>query len=49
MFAPHAGKEGMVVALLDAFFKDDAQSKAMFFDKDSKLFKADFSITARNW
>jgi hypothetical protein len=50
MFAPNARKEGMVVvALLDAFFKGDAKSKAMFFDKDSKLFKAGFNITARNW
>ena len=50
MFAPNAGKEGVVViALLDAFFKDDAKAKAMFFDKDSKLFKAGFNITIRNW
>ena len=27
----------------------DAQAKAMFFDKDSKLFKAGFNITTRNW
>jgi hypothetical protein len=50
MFAPNAGKEGVaVIALLDAFFKGDAQAKAMFFDKNSKLFKAGFNITTRNW
>jgi hypothetical protein len=50
MFAPNAGKEGMVVvALLDAFFKGVTEAKAMFFNKDSKLFKAGFNITTRNW
>ena len=50
MFAPNAGKEGtVVVALLDAFFKGDVKAKAMFFEKDSKLFKAGFNITTRNW
>jgi hypothetical protein len=50
MFAPNAGKEGVVVvSLLDAFLKGDAKAKALFFDKDSKLFKAGFNITSRNW
>jgi len=50
MFAPNAGKEGVaVIALLDAFFKGDTKAKAMFFDKDSKLFKAGFNITTKNW
>jgi hypothetical protein len=50
MFAPNAGTPGVVVvALLDAFFKGDTKAKALFFEKDSKLFKAGFNITTRNW
>jgi hypothetical protein len=50
MFAPNAGKEGWVVlALLDHFLKNDASAKTLFFEKDSKLFKAGFNITTKNW
>jgi hypothetical protein len=50
MFAPNAGKEGVVVvSLLDAFFKGDSKAKALFFEKDSKLFKGGFNISTRNW
>jgi hypothetical protein len=50
MFAPNAGKEGIVVlALLNHFLKNDASAKALFFEKNSTLLNAGFNITTKNW
>jgi hypothetical protein len=50
MFALNAKNEGkMVVALPNHFLKGDTSATALYFDKNSELFKAGFNITTKNW
>jgi hypothetical protein len=50
MYAKNAGKSGVaIVAWMNAIFKDNSTAKAMFFDKNSRLFKDNWNITTRNW
>jgi hypothetical protein len=48
--APSGGKFGKAaVAYLKWQFKDDAESKKAFLDKNSSLIKDGWNITTRNW